>query len=466
MKASAERSTTGFRATRSRTGLRTGLVLSWCLAATHAYAFDDQDCARLETVMVSVVEDIRSPEDSESARQRAFDHAGQLAIEKVVGQTIQAVRENRTEVKDADISQHYQELQKSNLDGMVRLGHVEEKISDRSGSRELSISADVAVCVPKPKAKPMESADPGKATWFDPSTGEARLWYWKSPSGDYEFFDRSGFHPRTGEKLLPVSQKTFVDWQASVARAQRQALEKAEREKRDAAAQAERDRLQKELDDRKREQQAQAEALRKERLSKAPELCDQFAANPYDLAKPREIPGAPYELLHANAGEAIELCGVASQNFPSELRYQYQLARAYQSTDPRRARPLLEKLIGERYPAAFDNYGWLFLDSRVGPVNYGVAASIFRRGAALGDPASMNSLASLMTRNYVAASSPDEPIRLYEKAASLGHREAAAALESIAEQQRQAEIRNQQNEQAARIMTQMIGGFIAGMGRQ
>ena len=199
MKASAERSTTGFRATRSRTGLRTGLVLSWCLAATHAYAFDDQDCARLETVMVSVVEDIRSPEDSESARQRAFDHAGQLAIEKVVGQTIQAVRENRTEVKDADISQHYQELQKSNLDGMVRLGHVEEKISDRSGSRELSISADVTVCVPKPKAKPMESADPGKATWFDPSTGEARLWYGRVRAETMNFSTNPGFTPGQGK---------------------------------------------------------------------------------------------------------------------------------------------------------------------------------------------------------------------------------------------------------------------------
>ena len=56
--------------------------------------------------------------------------------------------------------------------------------------------------------------DPHTYPLFDPITGEARAWYRQSDSGDYQFFDRPGFHTQTGEALQPITAAVLNSWRA------------------------------------------------------------------------------------------------------------------------------------------------------------------------------------------------------------------------------------------------------------
>jgi hypothetical protein len=46
--------------------------------------------------------------------------------------------------------------------------------------------------------------------FFDPITGESKIWYSKGTNGRFELFDASGFHPQSREKLKPVTTKDEV----------------------------------------------------------------------------------------------------------------------------------------------------------------------------------------------------------------------------------------------------------------
>jgi hypothetical protein len=43
--------------------------------------------------------------------------------------------------------------------------------------------------------------------FFDPVTGNPRLWYWRKDKGEYEFFDGPGFHPQNGQPLQSFHQR-------------------------------------------------------------------------------------------------------------------------------------------------------------------------------------------------------------------------------------------------------------------
>src|SRR5215471_7045704 len=49
-------------------------------------------------------------------------------------------------------------------------------------------------------------------TFFDPRTGEPVLWYTKNGRGDIELFDLMGFHPESGDELLPVNKPISEIW--------------------------------------------------------------------------------------------------------------------------------------------------------------------------------------------------------------------------------------------------------------
>jgi serine/threonine protein kinase len=66
---------------------------------------------------------------------------------------------------------------------------------------------DNAVVPRAPQAISGESA-----TFFNPATGSAAVWFSQNASGDYEFFDADGYHPRTGEKLRPVDRQVVDNW--------------------------------------------------------------------------------------------------------------------------------------------------------------------------------------------------------------------------------------------------------------
>lgn len=421
-----------------------------------AKAFDDADCERLQTVPISVDEDIRSFGEGDQARRRALDRAGQLATAQVIGFKVQSSREIHAEAVNNDAIERYNNVEKSFLDGLVRIKLLEEVREVRGSRTVLSLRTEVAVCVPKQEVllraerdkaererRPPKRIDPTQAVFFNPLNGLPQTWFGRSVDQQLEFFDNSGFHPDSGERLQPVDRKIIAEWRATAAKRLRDAAERGERE---------------------REESRQA-ALRQEQFARAPELCDQLAANPYDLDKPKDIPGASYDALKANVDDAVRACEGAVARQPSERRYRYQLARAYSATDPKRAMPLFQVLAGQRYRAAFDNYGWAFLDRRVGRNDMAGAVAAFRRGVEAGDPDSMHSLATLIAQGRVPPGDPGETLRLYQRAAQLGHREAALAVQSAVDAQNQARLQQQQQQEAARMFMGVIGGVLNGARR-
>jgi TPR repeat protein len=131
--------------------------------------------------------------------------------------------------------------------------------------------------------------------------------------------------------------------------------------------------------------------------------------------------------------------------------------------DKDRAFALLEQLTNRRYPAAFDNLGWLYLARH----NIPQAVSHFRVGTQLGDPDSMVSLVEMYDKGHAAPRNQDETkIALLERAARLGHPGAARGLE--VEQQRYEQLEQQRafQQEQARRMIQIFGGTIRGMPRR
>lgn len=69
-----------------------------------------------------------------------------------------------------------------------------------------------------PKLKPLERGDfnpinPSEGTaWFNPITGESQIWYYKYPDGNFDFFNKPGYHPITGEPLTPVTKQIYFEW--------------------------------------------------------------------------------------------------------------------------------------------------------------------------------------------------------------------------------------------------------------
>ena len=116
------------------------------------------------------------------------------------------------------------------------------------------------------------------------------------------------------------------------------------------------------------------------RLTQAAGLCDDLAANPSDSNRVGE--GVLFDNLKAQAKEAVSNCEIAVSQNPAQLRFKYQLARALHWTDRKRAFDILQELVRQRYPAAFDNLGWLYLTEKK---DRGGAIALFKAGAQAGD---------------------------------------------------------------------------------
>src|SRR5260370_37997907 len=48
---------------------------------------------------------------------------------------------------------------------------------------------------------PNRIPDPDKYGFFDPLTGNPKVWFWVAEAGEYEFYDGPGFHPTSGDAL-------------------------------------------------------------------------------------------------------------------------------------------------------------------------------------------------------------------------------------------------------------------------
>jgi hypothetical protein len=54
--------------------------------------------------------------------------------------------------------------------------------------------------------------------FFDPRTGQPIVWYYVGKADEIELFDLMGFHPETGEELLPVTKEIVDRWKVQIAR--------------------------------------------------------------------------------------------------------------------------------------------------------------------------------------------------------------------------------------------------------
>ena len=275
-----------------------------------------------------------------------------------------------------------------------------------------------------------QRVDPEKYAFFDPISGKPRVWYGRSETGEYEFYDNPGFHPRTGEQLKVITSEAIRAYKIDTDK-RRQSATAAAAAAADAAA---------------------AAAAAQETERNASVLCDQLAANPRDPSKAAGVSGVSYDSLKYQAKGAIEACGKAVQQYPNELRYHYQLARALEFSNPDNALDRHLKLGRMDYAAAYDNAGGLLLRQK----KYSEALRQFQLGAQHGDPDAMVSWAEMIKKgraegNYIA---------LYQRAASLGHEGAQLALQQ--EQQRQLETQQQaatqaqQQQQALQMMNMIL----------
>lgn len=301
-------------------------------------------------------------------------------------------------------------------------------------------------------------SDPDKFGFFDPVSGSPKVWYWRSDTGDYEFYDGPGFHARAGDQFKVITRDTIADWRqrldaiaaknrAAQEQQDRDARAKAEQQAQEARAIADRIRL---------ENQVAAEALQKQQQSATD--CDRLAANPTDSRKIGD--GVTFDLLKHQADEAFDACTKAVQNFPSEFRYQYQLGRAAQFKDRKQAFEIFTRLVQANYVAAFDNLGGIYLYDRK---DVATAIQLFKRGSELGDADSMVSLVDLIDRGLIQSGDPEQTkLALLNRAAQLGHAGAQRAYETEFQKANQARV----NQATQQQMMQLFGAFVQGVARR
>jgi hypothetical protein len=54
--------------------------------------------------------------------------------------------------------------------------------------------------------------DPEQVEFFNAFTGDPQVWYSRDGNGKWEFYNRPGYHPRTGAELHPVSHELYEEW--------------------------------------------------------------------------------------------------------------------------------------------------------------------------------------------------------------------------------------------------------------
>jgi hypothetical protein len=313
--------------------------------------------------------------------------------------------------------------------------------------------------------KPPNKVEIAKDTvFFDPVSGQSRLWYWRRDKADYDFFDGPGFHPQNGQPLQSFTKEILAQYQQEIGEKAKQL--KAEQDRIDAERKANQEAdAKKQLE---QQQLADKEAKRRaeeaQRQSQAAQQCDELAANPNDSRRVGE--GVPYAALKPQAAEAVDACSLAAQQNPNELRFKYQLARALELAgdgashvkNRQRALDIHTALVKAGYAAAFDNLASLYLWDKK---DLATAVPLYRKGVELDDSDSMISLADLVEKNQVMPQSPSEtPLELYKRASELGNQNAVRAYQAELEKAQQMQQQRVQQLQQQQMMLQIMGNVL------
>lgn len=294
--------------------------------------------------------------------------------------------------------------------------------------------------------RPPQLVDINQYAPFDPTNGKPRVWFWRGREGPWEFYDNDGFQPGTGDKLTLISREVLEAWVREKENLKRR---QAEEEARRRAAEA-------------KALEAQKVAAAQEALEQqAGDTCDRLAANPTDARKPASIEGVEYKYLKNSAQAAVESCSTAVRVFPTESRYSYQLARALEFSDSKRAANMYSELARQGYAAAYDNLAGIVLWERK---DRSSAIALYEKGVQLGDASAMVSVAYLIQKGWYQTPNADPNIvrfKLLSRAAEKGRRGARETLEGeqAAYQQK---LQDQENQRAAQQM--MLNFFGSAIG--
>jgi TPR repeat protein len=159
--------------------------------------------------------------------------------------------------------------------------------------------------------------------------------------------------------------------------------------------------------------------------------CDRLAASSYDIAKPAGITGVDFDKVDALS--AIAACEKAVALAPNELRYTYELGRAYWvAKRDGEAFVLIRKAADAGYANAEDALGYANLNGGGVTKDEAEAAKWYGRAAEHGNPEAMSNLGFLIEtgaggeqQSYVDA------LAWYTKAAALGEADAEVHLGSL-----------------------------------
>ena len=424
--------------------LASALWVSWGIAAetSASQTAETNDpfqsrCAKVIDVPISLREALPNFAEYGKVRRRAIDRAAEQAVEQVVGLEIASSREVKNALHNDVADSRYREEISGESAGLVRPRITSEELVKINDANFMELKFIINVCIPKTPDVPPKQIVGTPESFFNPLTGEPKVWFWRGNDGTIEFFDNEGFHPRTGDMLQPVTGDVIGEWR------------KREQERARLAAE---------------------KKVREEREAQAASRCDDLAASPNDVQLPSHIRGVEYALLKLNAAEAIDACRDAFKKTPTEGRYAYQLARALQAKGSRikEAVQYLDIAIKRNHIAAYDNMGYAL--GRLGKKSN--ARAMFERGAAAGDPSSMVSLAwiyEVESKNGNYDILIQRAVNLYQKAARLGHPDAKRRLTELPQEielrRMEAETKRRQQEQAIEIIGGVLGTILQNAGR-
>ena len=206
--------------------------------------------------------------------------------------------------------------------------------------------------------------DASEPTFFDLRSGEPAIWYARGKNGGIELFSLMGFHPDTGDELLPVTKEVVASWKDQQAKPKRVPqkvdpktfvfFDQITGEARawywrgpdgqyefydgpgfhpgtgDPLVVLTKDlvvKLQKDAADQdkkradeeaaaKKNEEAAAKKRREEldKLTQSEQRCDLLAANPNDQNRVGE--GVPFDALKLQAKDAVEACEIAVEAKP------------------------------------------------------------------------------------------------------------------------------------------------------
>lgn len=401
-------------------------------------------CREVRQILISLVQPMPDFGELDTVRKEGLRRAAELAVEQVIGLSVYSSQEAETRLLNEVASSQFLEERTSTSGGLVTYRLASEQVVEVVGNQALKLNTEFRVCLPKSaeelraqreaeerKLRPPEQVDPDDIAFFSPLTGEPQVWYWRSTEGDFEFFDNSGFHPGSGDPLQPVTKDIVNAWRTQ--------------EKDHQVRQAER-------------------ARREEEEKRAGQLCDQYAANPYDQQKSPEFAGVSFAVLQGQLDSAIRACELAYEQYPGEPRFAYQLGRTLQRNDVKRAIGLYQSAVAAGHIAAYDNLGWSY--SKIG--DQLASEQAFLTGASLGDPSCMYSLGTILEKRSKSKRISREALVAYYQAAQRGHLEARARLaqlgystETFEQEFAQEEERDRINrEQAMQLMQGMFGAIL------